>query len=318
MIVSLAERVPGRMEAQRDMFKNLLTGKRALVAGIGDNRGFGFAIARELAMAGASVCAATWPPAFSSFMALLERGDYNEARTLPDGSLFSFERVFPLDARFDSLKDVPEEVRTNRRYRAFERFTIEDLATSLDADFGPASLDIVVHCIANAPEVLQPLLETSRSGYLEAVSTSSYSLVGLAKQLGPRLRPNASFLSMSFLAAERVVPGYGGGMSSAKAALESDTRVLAFELGRRYGARVNCISAAPWPSRAAEAIAPGSGGGMAKFVADQSPIQRTITPEDVAAAALFLSSPGARAITGSTVYVDYGSHAMAYHTAPNE
>ena len=48
--------------------------------------------------------------------------------------------------------------------------------------------------------------------------------------------------------------GYGGGMSSAKAALESDTRLLAFEAGRKYGVRVNTISAGPLGSRAAKAI----------------------------------------------------------------
>lgn len=41
-------------------------------------------------------------------------------------------------------------------------------------------------------------------------------------------------------------------MSSAKAALESDTRVLAFEAGRKFGVRVNTISAGPLGSRAAK------------------------------------------------------------------
>ena len=48
--------------------------------------------------------------------------------------------------------------------------------------------------------------------------------------------------------------GYGGGMSSAKAALESDTRVLAYEAGRKFQVRVNTISAGPLGSRAAKAI----------------------------------------------------------------
>ena len=61
-------------------------------------------------------------------------------------------------------------------------------------------------------------------------------------------------VSLTYLAGERVVPGYGGGMSSAKAALESDTRTLAFEAGRRWGLRVNTISAGPLASRAAKAI----------------------------------------------------------------
>ena len=68
-----------------------------------------------------------------------------------------------------------------------------------------------------------------------------------------------SFLNLSYLAAERTVPGYGGGMSSAKAALESDTRTLAYEVGRKWGHRVNSISAGPYASRAASAIVFGFG-----------------------------------------------------------
>ena len=105
--------------------------------------------------------------------------------------------------------------------------------------------------MAEAPEVKKPLLETSRKGYLSAVSASAYSMVSMVAHLGPVMRPGGAFLSLSYMAAERVVPGYGGGMSSAKAALESDTRLLAFEAGRKWGHRVNVISAGPFASRRA-------------------------------------------------------------------
>lgn len=292
-----------------------LSGRRALVAGIADDRGFGFAIARALAAAGAQVIAATWPPAVRSFTGMLERGRYDEARRLPSGDMFSFERVYPLDARFDRAADVPASVRDNRRYREFERFTIEDLQQSLVEDFGPDCLDIVVHCIANGSEVAKPLLDTSREGYMDALSASAYSFVGMAQRLGPSLREGGSMLCLSFIAGQRVIPGYGGGMSSAKAALENDTRVLAFELGRRRRVRVNCISAAPWPSRAAGAI--GFIDLMAKHVARNAPIPLTIGPADVANTALFLASPLARAITGSTLYVDFGSHCMGIGFSEN-
>ena len=65
-----------------------------------------------------------------------------------------------------------------------------------------------------------PLLETSRAGYLSAISQSSYSFVSMVQRLGPLLRSGGSFLCLSYMASERVIPGYGGGMSSAKAALE--------------------------------------------------------------------------------------------------
>ena len=70
-----------------------LTGRRALVAGVADDGGFGFAIAKALAEAGASVCVGTWPPALNIFMTLLERGKMDESRTLSDGSLLTFERI---------------------------------------------------------------------------------------------------------------------------------------------------------------------------------------------------------------------------------
>ena len=71
------------------------------------------------------------------------------------------------------------------------------------------------------------LVQTSRKGYLAAISASSYSFVSLVSSFGPLLRPNGAFLYLSFFASERIIPGYGGGMSSAKAALESDTVLAA-------------------------------------------------------------------------------------------
>ena len=176
------------------------------------------------------------------------------------------------------------------------------------AEFGEKPLDIVVHSLANGSEVKNPLLDTSREGYLDALSTSSYSFVALVQRFGPLLREHGSFLTLSFMASERVIPGYGGGMSSAKAALESDTRTLAFEAGRRWGARVNCISAGPLASRAASAI--GFIGTMIDYVSKNSPLPEPIHASEVGAAATFLASPLASGVTGTTLYVDKGFHAM--------
>lgn len=82
-------------------------------------------------------------------------------------------------------------------------------------------------------QVQKPLLETSRKGYLAAMSASSYSYVSMLQRFGPIMNPGGAAISLTYLASERVIPGYGGGMSSAKAALESDTRVLAWEAGRK-------------------------------------------------------------------------------------
>jgi len=286
-----------------------LTGKRALVAGVSDDGGFGFAIAKALAEAGASICVGSWPPALGIFTKLLERGKMEESLRLSDGRRLEFERIYPLDAAFDSMAEVPADIRENKRYKEQGDFTVQGLAARVREDFGEGGLDVVIHSLANAPEVKSPLVETSRQGYLAALSVSAYSNVAMVRSLAP-LMPGGggSFLSLTYLAGERVIPGYGGGMSSAKAALEADTRTLAFEAGRRWGVRVNAISAGPWASRAATAI--GFIDMMIKYTAANSPLPRPIQATDVGHTAAFLSSPLAAAITGSVIYVDNGYHAM--------
>jgi enoyl-[acyl-carrier protein] reductase I len=285
-----------------------LTGKRALVAGVSDDGGFGFAIAKALAEAGAAVCVGSWPPALGIFTKLLERGKMEESLRLSDGRKLEFERIYPLDAAFDTLNEAPAEIRENKRYKEQGDFTIQGMAGRIREDFGDQALDIVVHSLANAPEVRSPLVDTSRQGYLAAVSVSAYSNVSLVRHLAPLMRPGGNFLSLTYMAGVRVIPGYGGGMSSAKAALEADTRTLAYEAGRRWGVRINAISAGPWASRAASAI--GFIDTMIAYSAANSPIPRPIQATDVGHAAAFLCSPLAGAVTGSVVYVDNGFHAM--------
>ena len=290
------------------MLKIDLSGRRALVAGVADDAGFGFAIAKALAEAGASVCVGTWPPALNIFLTLLERGKLDESRRLTSGELLTFEKIYPLDAVFDSYEEIPEDLRASRRYKDTGDCSIGGLARQLVADFGDKPLDIVVHSLANGPEVKKPLIEVSRRGYLDAVSASAYSLVSMVQRFGPLMRQNGSFLSLTYLASERVIPGYGGGMSSAKAALESDTRTLAFEAGRAFGCRVNAISAGPLASRAASAI--GIIEKMVEYVSRNAPLTDRLTADEVGRVAAFLSSPLASGITGNTVYVDKGYHAM--------
>jgi enoyl-[acyl-carrier protein] reductase I len=282
-----------------------LEGKRALVAGVADDGGFGFAIAKAFAEAGATVSVATWPPALGIFKTMLERGKLDASLALSNGKKLTFAKIYALDAEYDRMDDVPAEVRDNRRYRDLGDFTIGGLAAAIAADGG---VDIVVHSLANGSEVKKPLIETSRKGYLSAVSASAYSMVSMVHHLAPIMKRGGAFLSLSYMASERVVPGYGGGMSSAKAALESDTRVLAYEAGRAYGHRVNVISAGPFASRAASAI--GFIDQMLDYTTRNSPLTEPITAEEVGATAAFLCSPLASAITGATIYVDKGYQAM--------
>ena len=291
-----------------------LTGRRALVAGVADDGGFGFAIAKALAEAGASVCVGTWPPALNIFLNLLSRGKMDESRRMSNGELLEFEKIYPLDAAFDTLAEAPEDIRNNKRYSGTGDFSIDGLAAQLRQDFGEKPLDIVIHSLANGPEVKKPLLDTSRNGYLTALGVSAYSLVSMINRLGPLMRDKGSFLSLTYMASERVIPGYGGGMSSAKAALESDTRTLAYEAGQKYGVRVNAISAGPFASRAASAI--GIIEKMVEYCAINSPLNDPLTADEVGTAAAFLSSPLASGITGTILYVDKGYHSMGMAVGP--
>jgi enoyl-[acyl-carrier protein] reductase I len=289
-----------------------LSGKRAFVAGVADDRGYGWAIVRALAQAGASVCIGTWPPTLRIFTKSLERGKLD--LSIPGGGQIQFEKVYPFDAVYDSMADVPEDVRTDKRYVELTGYTVGEVADQMRADFGAPCVDILVHSLANGPEVQKPLLETSRGGYLAAVSASAYSMVSMVQRFGPLTRPGASMVSLSYLAAERVIPGYGGGMSSAKAALESDTRTLAFEAGRKYGMRVNTISAGPLASRAAKAI--GTIEKMVDYYRENAALPEANTADEVGWTTAFLSSSLGSGITGETLHVDKGYHVMGMPAAP--
>ncbi|OGN61312.1 MAG: hypothetical protein A3F40_02140 [Chlamydiae bacterium RIFCSPHIGHO2_12_FULL_27_8] len=98
-------------------------------------------------------------------------------------------------------------------------------------------------------------------------------------------------------------------MSSAKAALESDVKMLSYEAGRKYKMRVNAISAGPFKSRAAKAV--GMIDEMINYSKVNSPLKdKEIFSEEIANTAAFLLSNLSSAITGEVIYVDNGLHAM--------
>ncbi len=283
-----------------------LKGKKAFIAGIGDDQGYGFAIAKALAEAGAEIIIGTWTPILKIFTTSWTMGKFDESRKLSNGSLMEYSKVYSLDAAFDKPEDVPQEIKDNKRYQDVSGYTISEVAEAVHRDFG--EIDILVHSLANAPEVKKDLLDTSRSGYLAAQSASSYSFISLLAHFGPFMKKGGSTLSLTYMASEKAVPGYGGGMSSAKASLESDTKTLAWEAGRKWGIRVNCISAGPLKSRAAKAI--GFIENMIEYSKANAPLAKDLEAEEVANTAAFLLSSLSSAITGSIVYVDNGLHSM--------
>ncbi|HVK13682.1 MAG TPA: SDR family oxidoreductase [Gemmataceae bacterium] len=284
------------------------TGKVALVTGVGDNDSFAWYISKALKAAGAKIVLACHPRVLGIVESFLTRDMDAESRRLPDGSELKVEKLYPCDARFDSMAEVDEATRNDKRWNKYPFYAIKEVVDAVGKEFG--GIDILVHSIAFSREIKNRMLDTSRSAYYEALGISAYSLTSLLRAAEPYMenRPGgASAVGLTYLGGSRVVPHYGGGMSTAKAALQIDAAQLAYNLGKK-DIRVNLISAGPYASRAAKGI--GDIQASIDYAAARSPLPRGITPEEVANATAFLCSPLASGITGHTLFVDCGYHVM--------
>jgi enoyl-[acyl-carrier protein] reductase I len=276
---------------------------------VGDNQSFAWYISKALKAAGAKVVLAVHPRMHGIVESILSRDADRESRLLPDGTELTVEKVIACDAGYDTMEQVPEKVRTDRRYSKFTDYSIQSTIESVGKDFG--GIDILIHSIAFSREITKSIVDTSREAYLEAMGISSYSLVSMVRYAAPFManRPGgASVVGLTYIGGDRVIPHYGGGMSTAKSALQLDAKQLAWFVGDR-NIRVNLISAGPYASRAARAINPDFDKSI-EYAASHSPLRRAIGPEEVANSTLYLCSPLASAVTGHVLYVDCGYHAM--------
>lgn len=251
-----------------------LTGKKGLILGVANQRSIGWAIATALAEAGARL-------AFS----------YYGERLLPTLEKLTADFANPLLIEADNT-DAEENDR---------------LFAALATEFG--TLDFVIHSIAYAPATTfqKRFVDTTLEEWQTAMNASAYSLVSVAQRAAPLMRAGGSIVTMTYLAAERVVPHYNM-MGIAKAALEASVRYLAYDLGSQ-GVRVNAISAGPVRTIAARSI---SGfADMYSTAGAQSMLGRNITQEEVGGLALALVSDRlGSGITGETIYVDAGFNAI--------
>ncbi len=185
---------------------------------------------------------------------------------------------------------------------------IDSLFAALKERYG--KLDILVHAVAFAPaeDLKGAFLNTSREGFRIAHDVSVYSLIALSRAAAPLMRDGGSILTLSYYAAEKVVPHYNV-MALAKASLESCVRYLAYELGPK-NIRVNAISAGPIKTLAARGI--GALGDMMKAHAERAPLHRNVDQLEVGGTALYLASDLASAVTGETIYVDCGYNIMGF------
>ena len=251
-------------------------GKRGLITGVANRRSIAWAIARRLAEEGARL----------AFTFQGERLEKN-VRELADS--VGSPLVTACDVRSD--EDVA---------RVFS-----EVGEAFDG-----GLDVLVHSVAfaAAEDLEGRFTDTPRERFWLALDVSAYSLVACARAAEPLMEAagGGSILTMTYLGGERAVPHYNV-MGVAKAALDSSVQYLAWDLGEK-NIRVNAISAGPVRTLAARSIA--GFPTMESIVEERSPLHRSIDSGDVGAAAGYLLSEDARNVTGTTLYVDSGYHAM--------
>ncbi|MDP8911840.1 MAG: enoyl-ACP reductase [Actinomycetota bacterium] len=251
-------------------------GKRGLVLGVANRRSIAWAIARRLAEEGAQ-------------LAFTYQGERIEAGVRELAAGIDSPLVTACDVRSDG--DVERAV--------------AEVGEAFDG-----RLDVLVHSVAfaAAEDLEGRFTDTPRERFWLALDVSAYSLVAVARAAEPLLAAagGGSVLTMTYLGGERAVPHYNV-MGVAKAALDASVRYLAWDLGGA-GTRVNAISAGPVRTLAARSIA--GFPTMEAIVEERSPLHRHIAADDVGAAAAYLLSDDARNVTGTTLYVDSGYHAM--------
>ena len=170
-------------------------------------------------------------------------------------------------------------------------------------------LDFLLHSVAYAPATAMgsPFLETQRADFSTALDISAYSLVALTRAFAPLMEGGGSVVTMTYYGSQKAVPGYNV-MGVAKAALEATVRYLAVDLGPS-GVRVNAVSAGAVNTLAARGVAHFR--DLMRITAERSPLKRTVEPDEVGRATLFLASDLAAGITGDTMYVDAGFNITA-------
>lgn len=254
----------------------LLQGKKALVTGVANKRSIAWGIAEAFHRAGADL-------AFT----------YQNER---------------LKTNLDELLDT---IGGHDRFPAFPCDVQDDeqvaaVFAGLEDRWG--RLDVLAHCIAFADreDLSRPFHEISRKGYALALDISAYSLITMARQAAKLMSGGGSIFTLTYNAVHRVVPGYNV-MAVAKAALETEVRYLASELGPNQ-IRVNAISAGPLKTLASSAV---KGLSKLRDLTEQTaPLRRNITQEDVGDVAVFLASDLSRTVTGNILFVDSGFHLM--------
>ena len=255
----------------------IVSGKRALIVGIANDKSLAWSIAQALASEGAEI-------------ALTYQGEILEKRVRPLAQQIEASVIGELDVTNDSQ--------------------IDSVFSELKKKWG--GLDLLVHAVAFAEreDLRDRFLTVSRANFAKSMEISAYSLVALARAAEPLMeaRDGGSILTLSYLGAVRAIPNYNM-MGVAKAALEACVRYLSIDLGSK-NIRVNAISAGPARTLSSSAIRDFH--TMAHEVEARSPMRRGMKPEEVGTLAVAILSDLSSAVTGQTIYADVGYNIVGF------
>lgn len=252
---------------------NLMQGKRGLIMGVANNRSIAYGIAKTFIAQGAEVA-------------------------------LSYQDEFILKR----VKKVADELKIDTLYECnvTNDASIDTMFDALKEKWG--TIDFVVHALAfsDKDELVGRYVDTSAKNFDMTMNISCYSFTAVA-QRAEKLMPNGgALLTLTYYGAERVMPHYNV-MGVAKAALEASVRYLAVDLGKGQ-IRVNAISAGPIRTLASAGI--GDFKYILKWNQYNSPLQRSVTIDEVGNSALYLCSDLGTAVTGEIHHVDSGYHVV--------
>ena len=247
----------------------LMKGKKGIIMGITNEHSIAWSIAKILKENGAEL-AFSYP------------NDKIEKRLKPLAESLNSNLIFECDvSNSESIKN-----------------TFESLKSKWD------NIDFLVHAIAfsDKNELKGKYMNTSLNNFLNTMHISCYSLTEICQHATPLMKNGGSIITLSYYGSQKILPNYNV-MGVAKAALETSVKYLAEDLGKDK-IRINTISAGPIKTLAASGI--GDFNYILKWNANNSPLRRTVSQEEVAGSALYLLSDLSSGVTGETHYVDCG------------
>jgi 7-alpha-hydroxysteroid dehydrogenase len=217
--------------------------------------------------------------------------------------------------RAEDLAVTADGVRTRGREVLIAQGDIRDFSETIAertlATFG--RLDIWVNNVGGSDEkTVRELIDTPDDIFRSQLELNLTSAFQGAKAAAQRMTDGGVIVNIASGAGTRGSPRTGP-YAAAKAGMINLSQTLALELAER-GIRVNTVSPGPVPTEAYDEVLGIS--DQYEALARTIPLGRLGTPDDIAAAVLYLASPASSWVTGEHVLVAGGRTTRSYQYQP--